>query len=55
MGSPKNPSAEQIAELEKAGQLHLLGSPEWIKPKNGEATINMVLPRQGVSFLKLDW
>ncbi len=55
MGSPKSPSAEQITELEKAGQLQLLRSPQWIKPKNGEAMINMVLPRQGVSLLKLDW
>jgi len=55
MGSPKSPSAEQITELEKAGQLQLLRSPQWIKPKNGEATINMVLPLQGVSLLKLDW
>jgi len=55
MGSPKSPSNEQIAELEKAGQLQLLSSSEWIKPKNGEAVINMVLPRQGVSLLKLEW
>ena len=55
MGSPQNPSAEQIAELEKAGQLHLLGSPEYIKTGNGEATIKFSLPRQGVSLLKLDW
>jgi xylan 1,4-beta-xylosidase len=55
MGSPKSPSGEQIAELEKAGQLELLNSPEWIKSNNGEATVNFVLPRQGVSFLKLNW
>lgn len=55
MGSPKDPSAAQIAELEKAGQLQLLGSPEWIKTKNGGATIHMTLPRQGVSFLRFEW
>jgi xylan 1,4-beta-xylosidase len=33
MGSPKQPTAEQIAILEKAGQLQLLTSPEWITPK----------------------
>jgi xylan 1,4-beta-xylosidase len=27
MGSPKTPSAEQITEIEKAGQLQMLGSP----------------------------
>lgn len=55
MGSPQNPSAAQIAELEKAGQLQSVGSPEWIRTNNGEATIKLVLPRQGVSLLKLDW
>jgi xylan 1,4-beta-xylosidase len=55
MGSPKAPSPEQIAELEKAGQLQLLTSPEWINPKNGTANINVKLPRQAVSFLKFSW
>lgn len=55
MGSPKNPSAEQIAQLEKAGQLQLLGSPEWIKTDKGEAIVRMTLPSQGVSLLKFDW
>ncbi|WP_229363331.1 GH39 family glycosyl hydrolase [Flectobacillus sp. BAB-3569] len=55
MGSPKQPTAEQIAKLEKAGQLQLLTSPEWITPKNGEAQIKMKLPRQGVSFLHFKW
>jgi xylan 1,4-beta-xylosidase len=55
MGSPQNPSSKQIAQLEKAGQLQLLNSPEWIKTNNGEATIKITLPPQGVSLLKLDW
>lgn len=55
MGSPKQPTAEQIAILEKAGQLQLLTSPEWITPKNGETQIKMKLPRQGVSFLHFKW
>lgn len=55
MGSPKQPTAEQIAILEKAGQLQLLTSPEWITSKNGETQIKMKLPRQGVSFLHFKW
>lgn len=55
MGSPQNLSAEQIAELEKAGQLQMLESPEWLKIKNGTATIEFDLPRQGVSLLKMTW
>lgn len=55
MGSPQNPTAAQIAELEKAGQLHLYTSPQWVKTKNGEAIMEMRLPRQAVSLLKLSW
>lgn len=55
MGSPKNPSAEQITQLEKAGQLQLQDSPEWIKTENGVAIIRTMLPSQGVSLLKFDW
>lgn len=55
MGSPKTPTTEQIAELEKAGQLQLLTSPAWGTVKNGEVTLPFSLPRQGVSLLKLSW
>jgi len=55
MGSPQNPTPTQVAELEKAGQLQLLTSPEWIKAKNGEAVLKLTLPRQGVSLLQLSW
>ncbi|MRG47243.1 beta-xylosidase [Chitinophaga sp. SYP-B3965] len=55
MGSPKQPDAAQITALEKAGQLQLLQAPEWIKTKNGETVVRILLPRQGVSFLKFTW
>jgi len=55
MGSPKAPSAEQIQQLEKAGQLQLLTSPESISAKNGVADLSLKLPRQGVSFLQFTW
>lgn len=55
MGSPQNPSAEQVETLEKAGHLQLFSSPEWIKVKQGQVMIPLFLPRQGVSLLKLDW
>ncbi len=55
MGSPKIPTPEQVAELEKAGQLQLLTSPEWVTVKDGNVLLNMELPRQGVSLLKLSW
>jgi len=55
MGSPQNPTEAQIAELEKAGQLALLEQPSKLTVKNGSAELNMVLPRQGVSLLKLSY
>jgi xylan 1,4-beta-xylosidase len=54
MGAPQHPSAEQINMLEKAGQLQMLSSPQWIKTKNGEITINMQLPSQAVSLLRIN-
>lgn len=51
MGSPKAPSPTQITELEKAGQLQRLASPQKIRVQNGKATLNFVLPRQGVSLV----
>lgn len=55
MGSPQNPSPEQYQQLERAGQLHLLNSPEWVTTANGRVTLKFNLPRQGVSLLKLTW
>ena len=55
MGSPVNPTQEQIAILEKSGQLTLLTSPAYIKADKGELKLNIQLPRQGVSLLKFDW
>ncbi len=55
LGSPKNPTPAQVAELEKAGQLQLLTSPTWLTPKNGEAVLNFALPRQGISLVKVSW
>ncbi|MBD0367266.1 MAG: beta-xylosidase [Flavisolibacter sp.] len=55
MGSPQNPSAEQYAELEKAGQLQMLGSPRWVKINDGVVTTQFNLQRQGVSLIKMTW
>jgi xylan 1,4-beta-xylosidase len=55
MGSPQKPSSEQYRELERAAQLALLGSPEWVKPSNGAVTIRFPLPRQGVSLVQFTW
>jgi len=55
MGSPQQPTSEQIAALEKSGQLELLSKPEKIKIKNSELNMSFQLPRQAVSFVKIEY
>jgi xylan 1,4-beta-xylosidase len=55
LGSPQKPQPEQYLQLERAGQLQLLGSQEWMRATNGRVTLKFDLPRQGVSLLKLTW
>jgi xylan 1,4-beta-xylosidase len=55
MGSPQNPTPEQYAQLEAAGQLSLLTSPEWVKSKEGKIELSFSLPRQAVSLVQVSW
>ncbi len=55
MGSPQQPTAAQIKELEKAGQLHTLTAPKSVTTTQGQTQITMQLPRQGVSLLEYTW
>lgn len=55
MGSPQQPSKEQISVLEKAGQLQAMGKPIKTNVKNGLFVYNLSLPRQAVAFLKVEW
>jgi xylan 1,4-beta-xylosidase len=55
LGSPQNPSPEQYAQLESAGQLQLLRSPEWLSSEDGRLSIKFALPRQAVSLIELSW
>jgi xylan 1,4-beta-xylosidase len=55
MGSPQNPTKEQITRLEKAGQLQMLGKPQKLPVKGGVLKTIISLPRQGVSLIKADW
>jgi xylan 1,4-beta-xylosidase len=55
MGSPQQPTPEQYAQLEKAGQLTTLGPTQNLQVENGTAIIRLALPRQAVSLLKLSW
>ncbi|WP_295122608.1 beta-xylosidase [uncultured Chitinophaga sp.] len=56
MGSPQKPTAQQIATLEKAGQLATMGKPTSFKKQQlQDAAISISLPRQAVSLLKIEW
>lgn len=55
MGSPANPSPEQIATLQQASELAQLGKATPLKTPGGKATIRMQLPRQAVSLLTLSY
>ncbi len=55
MGSPQNPTPGQYATLKAAGQLALATSPQWITPDRGQVQVNIHLPRQGISLLRMTW
>ncbi len=55
MGSPQNPTPEQIKQLEAAGSLKQLHAVQTLRPEKGNLTIKFLLPRQGISLVKLDW
>jgi xylan 1,4-beta-xylosidase len=55
-GSPAQPSAAQYQALEKAAALATLtGSPATLAVKGGRATLPIVLPRQAVSLVVVEW
>ena len=54
MGSPQNPTEQQFATLEKAGQLQMISHPVRIEVKD-KLIHQFSLPRQGVSLIKIEW
>jgi xylan 1,4-beta-xylosidase len=55
LGSPQHPTPEQYQQLQEAGQLQLLTSPEWLDVKDGKVTVSTNLPREAISLLHLNW
>jgi len=55
IGSPQDPMAEQIATLEKAGQLQQINETETLSTKDRSTQMRIALPRQAVTLLKLSW
>ncbi len=54
MGSPQQPTPEQYAALEGAGQLQEMESPRWMDTTK-QTKVGIRLPRQGVSLLQVSW
>ena len=55
MGSPQSPSENQRLRLARAGQLELLDSPAWVEIQQGSIPLHFLLPRQGLSLVRLSW
>jgi xylan 1,4-beta-xylosidase len=55
MGSPQQPTADQYAALEKAGQLTSMGGSKEITSQDGSVELSISLPRQAVSLFILNW
>jgi xylan 1,4-beta-xylosidase len=55
MGSPADPTDEQLALLREASDLARLGEPWRARPRDGSLTLPLSLPRQGVSLLEYRW
>jgi xylan 1,4-beta-xylosidase len=53
MGSPAHPTQEQVLQLEEAGTLAQTASDHKLEVKNGKATVNLTLQRQGVMLIRL--
>jgi xylan 1,4-beta-xylosidase len=54
MGSPQQPTAEQIAQLEKAGKLAKTSTTKATTVMN-KLPIETQVPRQGIVFYKIEW
>ena len=55
MGSPQQPTTQQYNDLQAAGQLQLLTSPEWVEVHDNRIVLSTGLPRQAISLLHFTW
>ena len=55
LGAPQQPTPEQYAALESAGQLATLDTPGSASVQDSIAIIRISLPRQAVSLLRVSW
>ena len=54
MGSPQNPTQQQISTLEESGKLKSISNKK-IKITSGKTIVPVQLERQAVALVKLDW
>lgn len=55
MGSPQDPTPDQYAELERSSRLALFDSPVWLRTMAGMVRLEVPLPRQAVSLIRIEW
>jgi len=56
LGSPGAPNENQYAQMKQAGQLATVAdAPTTVTVEDGTATVKLLLPRQAVSLLVLEW
>jgi xylan 1,4-beta-xylosidase len=55
MGSPPTPTPDQMAKLRDAGQLASIAAGQPQPITNGTTTLELTLPRQGISLVVLSW
>lgn len=55
IGSPVSLTDSQRADLERAGQLQLLTSPQWVSIDDRTVHLRFALPRQALSLVRLSW
>ena len=55
MGSPQNPTETQINELDRSGKLAMLTRPVKVKIRNNQLNVEIQLPRQAVSLIRLSY
>ena len=55
MGSPQQPTAQQYAQLEKAGRLTEIDGRQSCRVENNQVILELDMPRQAVSLLVFEW